>query len=130
MTVETIEAVETVETVERVEMVETVEAVGTVEVVETVETPEMAEPVGSWSKGSQLGVAAEPVGELELSRASRGVEDLGLRPSQQGGLRFFDHLIIFPHLFESKKTRIEILRRSVQFSARELRSETISCIFG
>ena len=43
---------------------------------------------------------------------------------------FFDHMIIFPYFFESKKTRIEILRRSVKCSARELRSETISCIFG
>ena len=42
----------------------------------------------------------------------------------------FDHMIIFPHFLESKKTRIEFLRRSVHFSARELRSETIPCIFG
>ena len=39
-------------------------------------------------------------------------------------------MIVFPHLFESKKARIEILRRSVKISACELRSETISCIFG
>jgi len=43
---------------------------------------------------------------------------------------FLYHMIIFPHLFELKKTRIEMLRRSVKFSARELRSETTSCIFG
>ena len=42
----------------------------------------------------------------------------------------FYHMITVPHFFESKKTRIEILRRSVKFSARELRSETIECIFG
>ena len=34
------------------------------------------------------------------------------------------------YLFESKKTHIEIVRSSVQISARELPSETISCIFG
>ena len=33
-------------------------------------------------------------------------------------------------MFELKKTRIDIFRRSVQFSARELPSETISCILG
>ena len=44
-------------------------------------------------------------------------------------LCFFYNIIMFPHLFESKKTRTEILRRSVQSSARELRSETISSIF-
>ena len=43
---------------------------------------------------------------------------------------FFDHIIIFPYFFELKKMRIEILRRLVKFSARELRSETISCNFG
>ena len=41
-------------------------------------------------------------------------------------LRFFGHTLYFVTSFESKKTRIDILRRSVQFSARELRSETIS----
>ena len=33
-------------------------------------------------------------------------------------------------IIELNKTHIEMLRRSVQISARELRSETISCIFG
>ena len=39
-------------------------------------------------------------------------------------------MCIFLHLIEPKKTCIDILRRSVTFSARELRSETTSCIFG
>ena len=43
---------------------------------------------------------------------------------------FFDHILIFPHFFELKKTRIEISRRLVKFSGRELRYLTISCIFG
>ena len=43
---------------------------------------------------------------------------------------FLFDFAFFLDSFEPKKTRIEILRRSVQFSARELRSETISCIFG
>ena len=34
------------------------------------------------------------------------------------------------HFFESKKTRIHILRRPVQLTAREIRSETIPYIFG
>ena len=42
---------------------------------------------------------------------------------------FFWTILSFFHIF-SKKTRIEILQRSVKFSARELRSEAISCIFG
>ena len=41
----------------------------------------------------------------------------------------FDHIDIFPHSFELKKMRIEFLRISVKISARELRSETISCTF-
>ena len=40
--------------------------------------------------------------------------------------RFFSR----PHFCGSKTTRIETSRRSVQFSARELRCEIISCIFG
>ena len=43
---------------------------------------------------------------------------------------FLLYLAFFLDSFEPKKTRIEFFRRSVQFSARELRSETISCIFG
>ena len=44
---------------------------------------------------------------------------------------FFEPCIMFSSiLFRIKKTRIEILRRSVQVSARKLRSETISCVFG
>ena len=43
---------------------------------------------------------------------------------------FLLYLAFFVDYFEPKKTRIEFFRRSVQFSARELRSETISCIFG
>ena len=39
-------------------------------------------------------------------------------------------IVFFTFLFERKKTGIDILRRCVQFSARELRSETISCVFG
>ncbi len=39
-------------------------------------------------------------------------------------------IAFFLDFFEPKKTRIEILRRSVQFSAREQRSETISWVFG
>ena len=45
-------------------------------------------------------------------------------------LYFVDPKLYFFTFFESKKMRIDILRTSVQFSARELRSETISCIFG
>jgi len=46
-------------------------------------------------------------------------------------LHFVDPLLYcFLHSSESKKTRIEILRRSVPFSARELRSKTRSCILG
>ena len=43
---------------------------------------------------------------------------------------FLDHIVIFPRLFELKKTRIEIWRRLVQKSARELRYLTISCNLG
>ena len=43
---------------------------------------------------------------------------------------FLTHIGICLHLFAWKKTRIELLQRSVQFSARELQSETISSIFG
>ena len=42
---------------------------------------------------------------------------------------FVDLAVFFPYVFELKKTRIEISRRLVIISARELRSETISCIF-
>ena len=38
----------------------------------------------------------------------------------------FDHIVIFPHLFEVKKTRIEIWHRLVEKSDRELRYLTIS----
>ena len=36
-------------------------------------------------------------------------------------LCFFDHIVLFLHLFELKKTRIEFLRKSVRISVRELR---------
>ena len=39
-------------------------------------------------------------------------------------------MFFFYDSVEPKKARIDILRTSVQFSARELPSETISCIFG
>ena len=42
---------------------------------------------------------------------------------------FLDHIIIFQHFFELKKTRLEIPLRLVQVSARELRYLTISCNF-
>ena len=42
---------------------------------------------------------------------------------------FVDHIVIVPHSYELKKTRIEISGRLVNKSARELRSETISSIF-
>ena len=42
---------------------------------------------------------------------------------------FLDHIIIFQHFFELKKTRLEIPLRLVQVSARELRYLTISSIF-
>ena len=40
------------------------------------------------------------------------------------------HFSILLHFFQSNKLRIEILRSSVQLSAHELRSGTISWIFG
>ena len=39
---------------------------------------------------------------------------------------FLDHIIIFQHFFEVKKTRLEIPLRLVQSRARELRYLTIS----